>query len=77
MAAAQGEYRRAALLFSTLEQHFHWLKNVSCPAERDEYEQALTSVRTALGEGEFTAAWAEGQALTLEQMEAFALESGK
>ena len=50
IAAAQEDYRRAAVLFGALEQRFHWLKNVSCPAERDEYEQALASVRTALGE---------------------------
>ena len=74
LAAAQREYRRATLLFSALEQHFSWLKNVSCPVERDEYEQALASVRTALGEELFATAWAEGQALTLEQMEVIALE---
>ena len=73
LAAAQGRYRRAAVLLGALEQHFHWLKNVSCPAEREEYEQALVSVRSALGEELFAAAWAEGQALPLEQMKALAL----
>jgi hypothetical protein len=54
-------------LFGALDQRYSWLKNVSTPAERIEYEQALASVRAALGESAFTAAWAEGQALTVEQ----------
>jgi tetratricopeptide (TPR) repeat protein len=36
-------------------------------------EQALAAARTALGEGEFAAAWATGQRLTLEQAIAEAL----
>ena len=76
LAAAQAEYRRAAVVFGALDQLVGWLTNVSSPAERDEYEQALASARAALGEEAFTAAWAEGQATTLEQMEALALEVG-
>ena len=73
LAAARGQYRRASVIFSALDQQFNWLKNVSCPAEREEYQQALTSARASLGEVAFAAAWAEGQALTLEQMNDLAL----
>ena len=74
LAAARGQYRRASVIFSALDQRFNWLKNVSCPAEREEYQQALTSARASLGEVAFAAAWAEGQALTLEQLQALALK---
>ena len=67
LAAVSKQDRRAAVLFGALDQRYSWLKNVSTPAERIEYEQALASVRAALGESAFTAAWAEGQALTVEQ----------
>ena len=74
LAAAQGRYRRAAVIFGAIDKSLNWLKNVSSPAERDEYQQALASVQATLQEAEFTAAWAEGQALTIEQLKALALE---
>jgi predicted ATPase/DNA-binding SARP family transcriptional activator len=43
--------------------------------ERAEYEGSLAAARTALGEEAFAAAWSEGQAMTLEQAIAYALET--
>ena len=68
LVATRKQDRRAAVLFGALDQRCSWLKNVSSPSERAEYEQALTSVRTALGEAAFATAWAEGHALTTEQV---------
>jgi hypothetical protein len=43
-------------------------------AERTDRESSLVEGRTALGETEFARAWAEGQAMTVEEAVAFALE---
>lgn len=67
LAAVQQQERRAAVLFGALDRKCSWLKNISSPAEREEYEQALAAVRTKLGEEDFQTAWAEGQAMDLEQ----------
>jgi DNA-binding CsgD family transcriptional regulator len=44
-------------------------------AERTRYEQAVATVRTHLDAATFAAAWAEGRAMTLEQVIAYALET--
>jgi hypothetical protein len=44
---------------------FHW---------REERERDLGATRAALGEEAFAAAWAEGQALSLEEAVAYALQ---
>ena len=74
LANSQHQVRRAAILFGAQDALCDWLKNTLSMAERNEYEQALASARVALGEKAFTAAWAEGQAMTLEQAVAYALE---
>lgn len=68
LAAVSKQDRHAAVLFGALDQRYSWLKNVSTPAERAEYERSLTILRAALGEAAFAAAWSDGQALTVEQM---------
>jgi hypothetical protein len=62
-----GQTRQAAILFGALDRYCGWVKSTSSPAERDEYEQALTLLRASLGEEVLSFAWTEGQALTLEQ----------
>lgn len=49
--------------------------NVSCqpPSERVGYERLMAEARTHLDDPAFAAAWAEGEALTLEQAVALAL----
>jgi tetratricopeptide (TPR) repeat protein len=44
------------------------------PAERRRYDDAVAAARAALGHEAFAAAWAQGQALTLEQAISYALE---
>jgi hypothetical protein len=40
-----------------------------------EWETSLEMARSVLGEDSFARAWAEGQAMTLEQAVAYALEA--
>ena len=75
LASAQQQARRAATLFGAQAGLYEWQKNLFSLAEREEYEQALASTRTALGDPAFTAAWEEGQAMTLDQAIAYALAS--
>lgn len=44
--------------------------------ERDVLERAIEAARASLGEQVAAAAWVEGQAMTLEQAVAYALEAG-
>jgi hypothetical protein len=44
------------------------------PSEREKYEREVGAARAALGEEAFASAWAEGEAMTLEQAIAYALE---
>jgi hypothetical protein len=44
------------------------------PAERAEHHRSAAAVRTVLGEAAFTAAWAEGRAMSLDDAIAAALE---
>jgi hypothetical protein len=44
------------------------------PVERAEYDQAIATARVTLGEEVFTAAWAEGRAMTIEQAITYTLE---
>jgi hypothetical protein len=48
---------------------------IYCPRERSEHQAALEKARQALGEEAFSAAWTEGQALSLEQAVALILEN--
>jgi hypothetical protein len=42
-----------------------------------EYERHVTTARVQLDAATFTATWAEGYAMTLEQAVAYALQGGK
>ena len=44
------------------------------PVRRADHDGVVAAVRVALGEAALAAAWAEGQAMTLEQAVAYALE---
>jgi predicted ATPase/transcriptional regulator with XRE-family HTH domain len=78
---AQGKLERAACLWgtaSTFREATHTRpyskKNKRRSLSRVEHERNLASVRTELGEAAFTAAWAKGQAMSLEQAIDYALE---
>jgi predicted ATPase len=72
VAAAERRFRTAARLFGAIEA----LRGVVGPPRhprRAEVDQALSTIRAALTDGQISAAWAEGRAMTLEQAVAYAL----
>jgi tetratricopeptide (TPR) repeat protein len=77
VAHQQGCLKRAATLFGVAEAFRESLHRPRISGE-EKYEQSLASMRAALGESRFAAAWAEGRAMTLEQAIEYALagESG-
>ena len=46
------------------------------PSERSHYEREVAQGRVVLGKDTFESAWAEGQAMTMEQAIAYALDEG-
>ena len=64
VAAAQGLHTWAAMLWGAAEP-LHESRSVAPP--RDLYERAVAMVRSQLGEAAFTAAWAQGRSMSLEQ----------
>ncbi|HLK60521.1 MAG TPA: tetratricopeptide repeat protein [Chthonomonadaceae bacterium] len=64
---------RAARLWGAAEQLREEMGSPLPPKNQDEYARHLTAARRTLGEEAFSAAWAEGRAMTLEQAIAYAL----
>jgi hypothetical protein len=73
LAVAQGEYARGVRLIAVQPAITGVIGSVHAPDVRIEGEAALAGARAALGEAAFAAAWAEGQAMTLEEAVAEAL----
>ncbi len=78
--AAPSAYRgagteRAARLWGAAEALREVIGSPRPPNEREEYERGLATVREALGEEVFSAAWAEGRAMSLEQAIEYALQN--
>jgi predicted ATPase/DNA-binding SARP family transcriptional activator len=73
-ASAWGQPKRAASLFGAAETLRDALGSPLQPAERVDHDRCVTAARAALSEEEFAAAWAAGQAMTLEQAVVSALE---
>ena len=74
LAIAKGQAERAARLLATADTR-HRRKVGSGPLfDRDAYEATFAAVHAHLDDAVFAAAWAEGQAMTLEQAVAYALE---
>jgi tetratricopeptide (TPR) repeat protein len=72
LAISRGAHRRGArLLAAVVQRHVRpvWVP----PHDRRAYEESIAAARTALGERAFVAAWAEGQAMTLDQAVDYAL----
>jgi non-specific serine/threonine protein kinase len=67
LAAAQGHGARAARLFGAAETLRHALGAPLPPADRPYYDRMIGAARSAVGEDQFSAAWGEGRAMTLEQ----------
>jgi tetratricopeptide (TPR) repeat protein len=74
VALAQGQAERAARLLGASEGLFGTIALPREGADRAAYEHQVASIRAALGEEVFAAAWAVGQAMTLEDAIRFALE---
>ena len=67
VATTAGRPRLAAQLFGAAEARSEALGAPISPSNRPEYEYFEASARTGLGEVEFAAAWAEGQAMSIER----------
>jgi predicted ATPase len=74
VAALNEEPARAARLCGTAERLRQAIGCRSAPAARATYERALATARAQLGDEAFAAAWAAGEAMTLEQAIAEALD---
>jgi predicted ATPase/DNA-binding CsgD family transcriptional regulator len=74
-AAAYGQLLQSARLFAAAQTLLQAIGYALEPLERPGHKQYLSLVRNGLDPDSFTAAWAEGQALTLEQAVAEALEA--
>ncbi len=68
VVAAQGEAVWAARLWGAAEARREAIQTPRPAAFRTAYEQAIAAARTQVGEKPFTAAWAEGRAMTLERV---------
>jgi tetratricopeptide (TPR) repeat protein len=71
---SRGQPVRAAQLLGAAETLLKAIHSQLDRADRTESERNLAYVRAQLDEAAFTAAWMEGQAMTLEQAVAYALE---
>lgn len=69
VAAAQGEPGRAARLWGAAATVRAAIVAPMPPIYRTDYTRAVTTAREQLGEEAFQAAWAEGRAIPLEQVE--------
>jgi predicted ATPase/class 3 adenylate cyclase len=73
-AVAQGQSERATRLFGAAEGLREAIGGRLPPADRAEHDRSVSAVRTALGEEAFTAAWAEGRTMSLDEAVSHALE---
>jgi DNA-binding CsgD family transcriptional regulator len=68
VAAGQGDFVRAVRLWGAAASLREMIGAPIPPVERDSYERSVASARSRLKESIFSAVWAEGRALTLEQV---------
>ena len=69
LALAQGNPPRATRCYAAAEAIRQAIGAPRPPRRRAPYERDLATLRRSLGEDAFTAAWTEGQAMTLERLE--------
>jgi predicted ATPase/class 3 adenylate cyclase len=75
LAIAQQDMRRAAKLFGATETFYAQLRFLMSPIDRTNHERDMAATRAALGEEVFSALWAEGRAMTMEQAVEYALDN--
>jgi hypothetical protein len=68
VASDQKEHQKAALLFGTAAKIREALGTPLPPADRPSYEHHREATCAALGQVTFNVAWAEGQALSLDEV---------
>ena len=73
VALARQEFARAATLLAAAYQLFDGLPRFLAPGYRNAYAGMVAATRAALGDDEFAARWAAGQAMPLEQAVALGL----
>jgi predicted ATPase len=73
VAVAQGQPERAVRLLGAGEAYLARTKQSFGQPERGEHDSYIAAARTQLGKEAFATAWAEGQAMTLEEAVAYAL----
>lgn len=75
VAATLEDWRRAARLYAAADQLLEKFNHevFGMPEDREDYRQDKAHVRDRLGEADFAAAWAEGQAMSLDEAIAYAL----
>jgi hypothetical protein len=73
LAASEGQAARSARLFGAAAAVRAAIGSVMPPILRDQYERDMAAAQAALGEAAFEAAWAAGQALSLDMVVAEAL----
>jgi non-specific serine/threonine protein kinase len=69
---ALGDAKRAAQLFGAAYAFLRQSGTLIDPSDRSEHDRNITFVRGQLGEAGFAAAWAEGEAMGLDQAIAYA-----
>jgi tetratricopeptide (TPR) repeat protein len=76
IASIQERYQRAARLLAVAEGSRERIGYQRTPLRRVQYARSVAATRAALGEDAFAAAWAEGQAMAVEQAIEYALQGG-
>jgi hypothetical protein len=74
VAGGAGRPEQAARLFGAAEALRDLTNTPRPPADVADYDRTLAALRAALGEEAFAAAWAAGQAMSLDEAVALALE---
>jgi hypothetical protein len=75
MAELTGDVPRGACLFSVATKIMKFTRRPTMSWDTQLYEPSLTAIQAKLDQPEVAAMWAKGEAMTLEQAMAYALES--
>jgi hypothetical protein len=74
IALAAGHVRQATILLAAARPLFETYVIWNMPVDNDDYGADVALARTQLGEDDFAAAWAAGEALSIDDAIALALE---
>ncbi|HEV2440543.1 MAG TPA: tetratricopeptide repeat protein [bacterium] len=77
VAFEQGRHERAARLFGAANRLFEIIGHRRSTLDQSALDGRIASARRSLGEATFDKAWADGQAMTLEQAVQYAVEPGE